>query len=355
MTRPRRIRIPTLCLLASAAILAPACSRPSPVTRPHPRTLDAAPARPSPVIQAKAWSFEGIPGQQITTPSFRIHTTLNDSLLLDRLPVFVEHALLHDRTAIIDLPAPAERLDAFVMADRAEWTRVTQRLMGDDAAIYLRIAKGGFAARAVGVYYDIGPHDTLALAAHEGWHQFTQATFQDPLPIWLEEGLACWMEGFGWDPTDNRRPVFAPWANLERYDALRRAAAENDIRPLAELLAARPQDEINAGNARALRYYAQVWAFTQFLYEGDAGAHREVLQHILTDAAAGNLYTTVYHAFGEREARHARLTRTGPQALLAYLDATNFNDLDAAYREFVRRITRPGARTLVEHGHSPAT
>lgn len=340
-------------LAAVAALALPACTPARPVAALTTRA--EYPVRRGPIIAAEAWSFEGIPGQKITTPSFRLYTTVGDSLLLDRLPLFAELALAHYQTALAQLPPPTGPLETFVVADRAQWTRVTRRLMGDDSEIYLRITRGGFAAKSRGVYYDIGPHETLAVAAHEGWHQYTQATFAQPLPVWLEEGIATWMEGFSWDQRDRRTPVFAPWANTERHSALRRAVLDGDIRPLGELLTARPQDEIRAGNERALRYYGQVWALVHFLHEADAGIYRGALRSILIDAAEGTMLRTIEDELGPRAAYLARTTRTGPQVLAAYLPDVPPETLEARYRAFIQRITRPEARALVEQGFSPAS
>jgi len=295
------------------------------------------------VIAAEAWSFEGIPGQKLTTPSFELYTTVQSSLLLDRLPSFLEHALHHYTRAIAPLPDPDEKLETFVVATRPQWTRVTKRLMGADASVYLRITRGGFAAKSRGVYYDIGSDETLAVAAHEGWHQYTQATFEDPLPVWLEEGVATWMEGFRWDGTARPLPLFNPWENPERYRVLRRVAIQGDVRRLDHLLSVRPQDEIATSNDRALRYYAQVWAFTHFLYEGEAGRYRPALQRMLTDAANGSLYDTVRARLGERPARDARVRRIGPAVLVAYLPDVRLDELDRQYQSFVRRVAHPSA------------
>ena len=191
------------------------------------------------------------------------------------------------------------------------------------------------------------------MAAHEGWHQFVQAVFADPLPVWLDEGVASWMEGFRWDPSDPRRPIFSPWTNVERHDALRAAATSAGVLGLQELLNARPQDLIASSSGETLRYYAQVWALTHFLFEGAGGALRPALRSMLTDAAAGRLYDRVREVRGGREARNARVRRVGSEVLSAYLPDVPLETLDAAYRGFVARAVTPGARQKVAVGVSP--
>src|SRR6185503_10436721 len=81
--------------------------------------------------------------------------------------------------------------------------------------------------------------DTLAIAAHEGWHQYTQETFKHQLPIWLEEGIATYMEGYR--SSRDAEPEFLPWANFERRDALRDAVRSKKLIGMDELLTRSPQ------------------------------------------------------------------------------------------------------------------
>lgn len=302
-----------------------------------------APPRSSAVLSAEAWTYEGVRGQVVRTRHYRIFTTESDALLAGRLPAFLEDALEHYRTAITPLPEPSLRLDCYLMDNRPQWARLTQRLLGSRSAPFLRIQRGGFATRGIGVYYDLGPFDTLAIAAHEGWHQYTQRVFRERLPTWLEEGLATYMEGHRWK---GDTPVFLPWANVERFDHLRQLHSAGASERLSTFILGHGVS--NVGEESGLDFYAQAWALTHFL----AANRREGLSRMLDDAVRGRIKTTLqYHA------RDTHQTLMGEEKVArAYFEAY-FGDLDDAqdeFAEFMSAATRPGARDDVVAGRPPA-
>jgi hypothetical protein len=243
-------------------------------------------------------------------------------------------------------------METYMMATRPQWEEVTRLVGGKNAPLFLNIGRGGFATDGTAVYWDIGEHDSLAIAAHEGWHQYTQATFRQPLPVWIEEGLATYMEGFRWHPSQRGTPMFLPWANIERFDLLRKVAASDDLMPLDELLSSRPQDLIaTAGNAN-LVYYAQVWALTHFLADGEDGRFARPLQAMLLDAASGSLYGVVAERIGQQDAIRAARLRVGTAVFEAYF-GTDLDAIDTAYRAFIQRIVRTGGRDAIVVGRSP--
>ena len=304
------------------------------------------------IIDEEPWTYAGREGRVITTPHFRLHTTVTRSLLLERAPNFIEIALASYRTVLGELPEPGARLDTFLMGSRPQWESITRAVAGEQSETYLRIPRGGFALGGKGVYYDIGPRDTLSIAAHEGWHQYTQSTFKQPLPLWLEEGIAAYFEGFRWDRNDNTMPVFLPWSNPQRFDVLRKAHAEDRLIPLSRLLVSRPQDLIAHTDGRALTYYAQVWALAHFLHEGEGSKYRADLERLLQDAASGDMARVVSERVGPRAARRSIYRRIGDAVFRAYFT----EDLDAAqaeYDRFVRTVTLPGTRGAMTAGESP--
>lgn len=325
---------------------------------PHPRPPEPSPAVVSPfhasaVLSVEPWDFGGSPGRVIRTPWYRLFTTETDAALLDVLPEFLEAALDHYTSALAILPRPAMRLDTFLMASRPQWQALTLQVMGASAGTYLRIERGGFAAGGRALLWTIGPRDTLAIAAHEGWHQYTQRTFRQWLPAWLEEGIAAYMEGFVPDPRDPRRPIFTPWANIERFDQLRAAAGRAELMPLAELLRVSPQDLIRTSTDATLTYYAQVWALVHFLREHGGGVDRAGLSALLTDAAQGRLEAALEPRYGASAAHRIVLLRQGPVVFTTYFDP----DLDRAsrdYDEFVARLCASPRGTIIS-GRSPLT
>ncbi len=318
------------------------------------------------VRSVEPWSFMGEPGQIIRTPSYRIYTTEQSPAIVRRLPRFLESCLDHYRTALIDieegdaepLPLPSLKLDTFVMASRPQWERLTKQLMGEQATTYLRIPRGGYASGGRAVLFDVGAGDTLTIAAHEGWHQYTQRAFHQSLPVWLEEGVATYMEGHGWTGQLGDTVVFRPWANVERFDQLRKAVGDNRVMPLPTLLDSTPADLLGAGAAGggggdgALTFYAQVWALTHFLHEGENGRYRAGLYQLVRDAAEGRLYARVAQSRGNAAAVNAAASRRGTAVFETYFNA-DLAEAAAQYQRFVEQVAAPGSRGPIVAGESP--
>lgn len=300
-------------------------------------------------LSTEPWTFAGQSGQIIRTQHYRIYTTEKNQILRERMSSVAEHALTHYRTAIVRLPTPPQRLDTYLMDTRPQWEAVTKLLMPEQAEQLTKIQRGGFASRGIGVYYDLGLYDTMAIAAHEGWHQYTQRTFKQPLPVWLEEGLATFMEGHRWV---NSTPEFRSWTNIERFDQLRTAVEDDKLADLAKLLESSPQTFLGSVDGSLLNYYAQVWALTHFLNEGENGKYRQALRDLLTDASEGNLGKVLSIRLSARSSQLALATRSGPAVFLAYFNP----DVDAAgreYEQFVRQLVSSGSRDHIVAGRSP--
>lgn len=328
----------------------------SSVTAPTPAvntTLAAMPTDPAAYVRSRdRWTFDGRPGTLITTQHYRLFTTMPDGLILMRLPMFLERAVHHYTTALTPLPFPDTALETYMMATKPQWKSLATKFLGDNAEIALRIPRGGFAYDGRALYYDIGTQDSFAISAHEGWHQYTQRVFREPLPIWLEEGIATYMEGFRWDDSRPDVPNFMGWSNEERYDALRAAAGAGRLFPLKQLLATSPGALMKDKPDDSLVYYAQVWALVHFLREGSGGAHAAKLVQLINDAREGAISRRVGGALGAQAAANARLRRVGPEVFVTYFNA----DLDAAQRDFtafVQRVVAVGSKNKIIAGQSP--
>lgn len=307
------------------------------------------------VADRRPWTFQGNEGWILTTPSVELHTTVRERRMLHRLPPFLELAHAHRLNAITPLVRNEEPLQTFVLASRLEWDALTRSLLRDNARAYLRIERGGYSVNGMGIFYDLGPRDTFVMAAHEGWHQFIQTAFADPLPVWLDEGIASYFEGFRWREDEPDTPEFLPWLNQQRFDQLRSAAAGRTLLRLEELVLNRPQDllDTDRGGAAALNYYAQVWALVHFFMESDNGRRRPGLERLLRDAQAGRFVAAVGEVSGEREAGVLRTRRTGAGALAAYWPEESMESMDRAYQAFILRIVRTGGRDRALMGRSP--
>ena len=242
------------------------------------------------------WQYKQFTGQHTQTPNYDLYVTVRSDRFRKRLPIFAEAALAHYRTAITPLPAPPQRLDTFVFRNRDEWSVKTREVIPQQASQLRNLGRGGFSTRGIAVLYDIdwrGDRDTLAITAHEGWHQYTQRTFKQSLPMWLEEGIATYVEGHYFPPSSEAPPpVFRPWRNYERRSALRsvlRGRERGWVIPLEDLITKKPQEFLAENRNALLGYYGQVWVLTHFLMGYEDGKYRAGLQEAVADAAAGRL------------------------------------------------------------------
>ncbi|HAW96289.1 MAG TPA: hypothetical protein DCX60_08435, partial [Phycisphaerales bacterium] len=108
----------------------------------------------------------GPDGQLLTTPHYRLYSTLEDGWLSEKIPAFLETALLHYRSAITDLPAPGEPLETYVLGERRQWQAFTRMILPGESGLYLSLGKGGYTTEGLAVLYDIGRWDTLCITAH---------------------------------------------------------------------------------------------------------------------------------------------------------------------------------------------
>jgi hypothetical protein len=247
-------------------------------------------------------------------------------------------------------------LDVYVLRDREQWARMTRQELRDDAGPYLAIQRGGFSWRGRAFFYDLGDDDTLSLAAHEGWHQYTQTVFKEPLPVWLEEGLASWMEGHR--VSADGRVSFAPWSNAKRHAELVRLARAGERFSVRDMLDQTPQELLvdQAGSdASALGYYARAWALAAWLIsepDGTTSVRRAKLRELLADAAGGRMSARVNERLGVES--NVFRNRRGPWVFRAYVEP-DLEAADRAFAEFVAAITAEGSGERVRNGLPPAS
>ena len=324
-----------------------------------PSVAPAAPAavkndlrRTEPIIEP--WSFAGKNGECIDIGTHRVHSTLRDPVIRERMQIFLPTALDHYRSALVPLPAPDEPIEVFLFGSRTEWLGYTRERLPQEAAMYEKIGRGGYTVEGDAVLYDIGRWDTFTIASHEGWHAYTQHVFRHSLPVWLEEGIACYMEGVR-GGVDGAPPTFIPWRNFERFGELRDVVARNRLIPLEELVQGTPQDALANGRTTLLGYYAQVWALVHFLNEGEGGRYRRGLERLLSDAVEGRIAGTLWESSraGTRNERRMAIGRqVGPAVLREYF-AEDLPRISAEYDAFVRAVVARGNGEKIWRGESP--
>ncbi len=310
-------------------------------------------------IRVTPWTNGTRTGQEIDTEHLEIRTTLRNGDLRRFLPEFTECALAHYTSALGSLPAPSRALETYIFGTRDEWAAFTVERLGNDAQAYLGLGRGGYTSKGTAILYDIGPTDTLTILAHEGWHQYSQAVFRDELPVWLEEGISTYMEGFR--VTLTGAPLFEPWRNFERFGQLRDSLRRDGTIGLEQLLNGTPQQFLAEGRERLLTYYAQVWVLTHFLAEGSEGRYRAGLEKLLQDAASGSIGAAIESAATSAQDRRGvqrALDRGGVRALpsaiivRAYFSA-QMQDLASEYDLFLRAVCERGSGDRIWRGVSP--
>jgi len=338
-------------LLAAALCTAASCSARQ-ASRADEAMREQAVVRPAAVAEPlspasflrQEWAYGGNPGSLISTPHYLIHTTVTSDRVRDRLPVLLEHAMHRYRTIFGNLPAPRDQLVTYVFQDRRQWSAKTREVLPDEAGDLENLGRGGFSTRGMAILYYIDwrgyDRDTFAIASHEGWHQFTQSTFRNQLPVWLEEGIATLMEGHSFR-TDQPAPTFDPARNSERRYAMRRIVRRDRWIPLDRLLRERPQDFLGESKDALLDYYGHVWALSLFLLQGEDGKYKPALESLVQDAAAGRLYRRLlsHPAVQEARARDEILSgRSGPWIARVYFGVAP-EELEESFRAFARGLT----------------
>jgi len=276
-------------LLIGLALL-PACTASAPAVRPAPAVVDPG------WTETGTWKFLDHVGRRITTDHFEIRTTVTDPRIINALPDLLESSLADVQTLTPGLQLPQKPFITYLLADKRQWRNAVRIVVPGMAEQLHNLGRGGFTIRSVAVLYDIDPdgrcRDTLALAAHEAWHQVTQRVFVEQLPVWLEEGLATRMEGLrisasGVEPD--------PSWNPERWRRLRMLVLRDRLQSLRAFMKDDPYAALERGRESLLDYYAQAWALATFLLEADP-ATRAGVGRLLADASAGTMSTRLQSA-----------------------------------------------------------
>lgn len=264
------------------------------------------------------WSCLGFDGLCIRTARWDICTTIMQPTLHARLPVAMEAALAAMRSRLdtdtFTLPEPTQTMTTCLMSDRRQWSNLAKVILPAHAGAMQGLSRGGFTSQGVALLYDIDRRshcrDTMALALHEGWHQYAQTALPGPLPHWVDEGLATVMEGFRLLPD---RVEIDHAANRQRQRRAWWMLRRGRMQPLIAFARDDPHAAMDRGQSALLDYYGQAWAVMQFML--DDPVRSDHVRGILAAAASGR-------SGGERG-----------------LDEPT---LDTAFREWCAQSLRPG-------------
>jgi hypothetical protein len=285
-------------------------------------------------VTRESWDAQGLPGTHLATSHFDLYTTVDDAELLDFLPHFLEAAYGRYVEILPPNAEPATKLQTYLFATQRQWDSFTRRRFPSRYNVYSRIQMGGFSeGDTCVVYYLPQRGDTLAVIAHEGMHQYFGSQFQQRIPAWLNEGLACYCEGF--DIAGNKTR-FSATNNRFRINALRDALRSEGLLDLTDFLSTNAGKVIHKSRSRLTRsYYAQAWALIAYLRDGAPAEYRAGLKELLEDVRRGDL---------NRRARATRVSSESAsrmsfgEAVFRTYVTDDLEEFDLRFREYARKL-----------------
>ena len=313
-----------LSLVGSFLILAAGCA--------HPPLPVATHGLVRPVtLRLEDYTLQGEAGCRVVSPHYVIYSTISDRQVLVQFGQLMEGAMDAYQSLASDVPPSARPLECYLFETRGQWAAFTRQHTGEDAAIYLRVNRGGYTVGDWFVAYWIGDTATFSVAAHEGWHQFVARHFRGRLPPFLEEGMACLFEEVQWE---NGLPRWDLSKNEPRLEALRAAADGDFMYPLAQLVRMHAGQVVGKPSSRIEAFYAQSWAFARFLNDGDGGRHRPALRRMFADAARGALYDDSF----QQLSRGPLWNPSTARPMLEHYLGMELPAIEQAYANYVRYL-----------------
>jgi len=290
-------------------------------------------------LMQEDWKFHDVAGKRLRTDHFDMRITLKDEQLTDVLPVFLEACHRRYEEMAGRPPVGEQPLTTYVFETRQQWLQFTERFVPERAYIYRHIQNGGYTDQptATAVLYFLGRDRTLAVAGHEGWHQYVARNFRSPIPAWLNEGLATQLEGF---ELRDGLPVFTPRKNYFRRNDLKNAliVREHALFKLPEFLGMNAGDVFDPADRKsAATYYAQVWSTVLFLLEGPNAAYREAFRSLMADAGTERLIDAVK---GYRVATPAAAGMSMGEIVFRRYITEDLDAFFAEYTTFARDLVR---------------
>ena len=311
-------------------------SRPNRAVQQTPTIRTEAIVTPT-TYRTEPWKFMDIDGVQLISEHYRIYTTINNQEVRQRFPAFMESALRQYRTTFGPLDNVPKKLIMYIMEDRRQWKNLSRQLLPEHATLLEMVQRGGFTTNGIAILFFIDwnslSKDTMTIAAHEGWHQYMQATFACPLPAWLDDGIATYLESHR---TTMGIQQFDPAVNNARLDMLKASMASGQVIPLRQLMNESPEAFLKSGQKGVLLYYAQTWTLIHYLMQHPI--YRTGLQQILLDAQSGVLTDHLKHRLSSMTLTTPlpRNTTLGHAIVQEYLDPA-FDQFEAGYWRFTRQ------------------
>jgi hypothetical protein len=254
-------------------------------------------------VDRSRWNLKTTDGTQLLTDHYRIYTTAKDETFQYAAADLAEGQYARFQSLIPR--RPKDTMTVYIFSNTRQWIAFTQTKFPPAVAnLYLKIRSGGYTSNDFAAFYYLGRFPTLTILAHELFHLYlNQIRGSEPVPAWVNEGLACYFEAHEWDGS---RPVFSTEKNLFRRNNLAEAVSGGKLFPLKELLGTDAGRVCAGSQDRLLVYYAQLWGLVQFLQDSHNG-YAEKFHKLLAELGTkemsirvnGYLITSPGMSFGE--------------------------------------------------------
>lgn len=307
-------------IVASAVALLNGCA---------PARNEFRPSREPQPYQIEPWTFGDAVGRRVVSEHYEILSTLSDERLLGTFPELMEGALAHYKHLAPPQHEASGKMRVYLFATRPQWEHFTREFTGPRASSFLRIRNGGYSERGVTVIKFVSHQTTFPIMAHEGFHQYLYHHVGRWAPAWLNEGLAVACEGQRWDGM--RLKSFDVWHNPVRRNRLADAFLRDELFPLSELLATHAGRVIRRSTRAVGTYYAQLWALSLFLREGDQGRYADGFARMLA-----NVHSFGPGGFGGSTGGGSRAASVG-EALFREFISDELEQFEDDYVAFMRR------------------
>jgi hypothetical protein len=236
-------------------------------------------------FESRPWPLKYHCGWILESTHYRIFTTVKDSDFHAAAVKLAEGQYLRFSQAV--KIRPREKMTVYIFADVNQWIAFTEAKFGARAQDYLRIRNGGYTAEKLAVFYYLGRYPTLTILAHELFHLYVNlAACPEPVPAWINEGMATYYEAHEWEGCT---PVFTPTQNLFRRGNLSDALCQKKLFPLKQLLETHAGEISKLPQPRVLTYYAQLWGLVRYLDDPKSPYHQN-FQKLLCDLGTREMY-----------------------------------------------------------------
>ena len=284
-------------------------------------------------VTTETWTFGEKQYKVLNTQHYRIYTTITDDEVLDMIVETMEGANSIYQQLAPGVTISTRRMDCYIFRWRSEYDAYTAVHGGADAGVYLQIRSGGYTIRDQYVAHYTNRTGMVSVAAHEGWHQWAGRHFRGRLPPFFEEGLSCMFETVSFR---NNLPQWNLSLNGPRAESLKKAIDTKSLLPLEALCSMHAGDIVGEKNEKIDAFYAQCWAFARFLWEGENGKYRPLMQKWISETADGTVK--------DPTRTHARAImpwrREAVRPMIEHYLGADIATVDKAYQAYIRTIAR---------------